>query len=269
MPFVLMPNLWKKISYLSYKPAIKGERAHGDGMLVDYDSPEALEEVFWRIFTGQEYIRENKLIAMTAGDEIVDKFRLYIAAIVAKQNKCYLSKNNNNILRLSLIRKAFPKAVIVVPFRDPLAQADSLLRMHQRFTAEQKKDKFFLKYMTWLSHHEFGYDHRPFCFTEHSLEYSDTTKLDYWLEIWLSTYSWLYKNAQQEVIFISYETLCEDLDKAWAKLARLAGISQEVKEADQISLRTHQIDSSSVNQDLLAKASRLYVSLKAQELVNI
>ena len=45
MPFVLMPNLWKKISYQSKTYTPEKERAHGDGILVDFDSPEAFEEV--------------------------------------------------------------------------------------------------------------------------------------------------------------------------------------------------------------------------------
>ena len=44
MPFVLAPNLWSKISSTS-KHLIK-ERAHGDGIKVSSDSPEAFEEVF-------------------------------------------------------------------------------------------------------------------------------------------------------------------------------------------------------------------------------
>ena len=95
MPFVLMPNLWNTLSSFSNKMSSKQERVHGDGILVDYDSPEALEEVFWRIFTGDDYNKNEILIPMDADDEVITKFRSYIATILTKSSsahdKLYLS----------------------------------------------------------------------------------------------------------------------------------------------------------------------------------
>ncbi len=50
MPLVMAPNLWRRLSGAFQKSMARQERAHGDGLQVDYDSPEALEEVFWRTF---------------------------------------------------------------------------------------------------------------------------------------------------------------------------------------------------------------------------
>ena len=50
MPFVLAPNLWSKIS-LKRGDTELNERAHGDGIKVSTDSPEAFEEVFWKTFS--------------------------------------------------------------------------------------------------------------------------------------------------------------------------------------------------------------------------
>ena len=47
MPFILAPLLWDKISRPLRKAGEKVERAHGDGMMVSFDSPEAFEEVVW------------------------------------------------------------------------------------------------------------------------------------------------------------------------------------------------------------------------------
>ena len=49
MPFVLAPNLWSKISFKKKDLELK-ERAHGDGIKVSTESPEAFEEVFWKTF---------------------------------------------------------------------------------------------------------------------------------------------------------------------------------------------------------------------------
>ena len=71
------------------------ERANGDGIKVDYDSPEALEEVFWRVFCGSDYIKPGCLVPMSADSETVEKFRSFIALILKDQcDKLYLSKNN-------------------------------------------------------------------------------------------------------------------------------------------------------------------------------
>ena len=52
MPFVLAPNLWSKISFNKRYSELK-ERAHGDGIKVSTESPEAFEEVFWKTFADE------------------------------------------------------------------------------------------------------------------------------------------------------------------------------------------------------------------------
>ena len=49
MPFVLAPNLWSRLSFNKQDPNLV-ERAHGDGIKVSTESPEAFEEVFWNTF---------------------------------------------------------------------------------------------------------------------------------------------------------------------------------------------------------------------------
>jgi len=48
MPFVMAPLLWSRLSGRFRKQAVLQERAHGDGIAIGYDSPEAFEEVIWR-----------------------------------------------------------------------------------------------------------------------------------------------------------------------------------------------------------------------------
>ena len=61
MPFILAPNFWKKISPRKSHGELK-ERAHGDGVKVTTDSPEAFEEVFWKTFTDSSIIRDELFI---------------------------------------------------------------------------------------------------------------------------------------------------------------------------------------------------------------
>ena len=55
MPFILAPLLWERVSKGFRKPTGLKERAHGDGLVVGYDSPEAFEEVLWRTYWPQKF----------------------------------------------------------------------------------------------------------------------------------------------------------------------------------------------------------------------
>lgn len=264
MPFVLMPNLWRNITRLSRKHIEKKERAHGDRIMVDFDSPEALEEVFWRVFASNHYIKSDTLVPMTVDKEILEKFQRYVAAILASNSnnaqERYLSKNNNNILRLPCIKKAFPNAIIIIPFRDPLQQAFSLMRQHARFTKSNQTDTFVRSYMTWLAHHEFGPDHRPFRFSNDPVPFRTDT-LDYWLKIWHDTYSWLINNTSYEDYFLSYETLCRETDKVWGWLKTRANINASISEHHEpLEIKNQEVNAD-VDKDLLENCNHLYERL--------
>ncbi len=72
MPFVLMPRTWRKFSLSFQTYGDEKERAHGDRITVNFDSPEAFEEVFWRAFCGEDYIRYDCLIPHKVSKEIQD-----------------------------------------------------------------------------------------------------------------------------------------------------------------------------------------------------
>ena len=224
MPFVLAPNLWASLTRRSRRNIQARERAHGDGVVVDADSPEALDEVFWRVVCGSDYIGPNTLSPMEAGGDAVDRFRRYVALVLKRYGSDrYLSKNNNNLLRLPSIRRAFPNAHLVVPFRDPLRQAASLLTQHRRFSQQQRDDPFTRRYMAWLVHHEFGLDHRPFAFagSDTSAD-ADRDQPAYWLQQWMATYSHVLECVDQTAInpiFVSYEWICAEPERACEALA--------------------------------------------------
>lgn len=232
MPFVLAPNLWSRFAAAHKKKDSPAQRAHGDRILVDIDSPESLDEVFWRIFDAEAYIAKTCLTPHDVDEEITSKYAAYVSAILKadpRKRMRYLSKNNNNILRLGAIRRTFPQAVILIPFREPLSHAGSLLRQHKNFVAQQQANPFVRTYMTWLAHHEFGLDHRPFQFDDAGrdrLAMAQPDELDYWLEIWCQVYLWLEKAAPERALFVCYEDLCND-PTVWRHLAKICAIPNE------------------------------------------
>lgn len=265
MPFVLAPNLWRRLARCSQRTLAATERAHGDRILVDPDSPEGLDEVFWRVFSGAEYIEKTHLKPHMPDPETTWSYVRYVNAILnapGRQASRYLSKNNNNLLRLHAIRRAFPRALILIPFRDPLSHAGSLLRQHRNFVAMQGQDPFVRSYMRWLVHHEFGLDHRPFRFCgegEAQVSPYGTDTLDYWLDLWCETYGWLERAAPGDAVFVCYEDLCRSAE-VWNRLAGIAEIRTAGEGSDAFRASAAGV-AVAYPVDLAEKASAIYVRL--------
>lgn len=188
---------------------------------MDTQSPEALDEVYWRTFDGKGYIGTDGLGPHAPDDDLIRGYRDLIRLILRRTGKArYVSKNNNNILRLPTLADAMPKAQFLVPLRDPLAHAASLLNQHQRFG---NSEPFVRNYMTWLGHHEFGATHRPFLFAGQSK--GDPATLDYWLGVWIAAYGALDKAeaGRSNVTFVPYEALSSD-PAVWQAVARKIGV---------------------------------------------
>jgi len=188
MPFILSPNFSK----LFHKKNItKKERLHGDGIDFDNNSPEALDEVFFD--NGEEFVKNE-----------LDN---YIQLILLSNNKTkYLSKNNLNYKRVDLIQSIFPNSIFLIPIREPLQHANSLLNQHLHFSQLQKEDDFIRRYMNYLGHNEFGLNHKPW---NDPINYQDRGKIDYWLEQWFLFYKDIYNKYQSytNCYFVLYEEL--------------------------------------------------------------
>ena len=181
MPFVLMPRLWHQLSkILQQKKGVLRQRTHGDGITVDYDSPEAFEEVFWRTYAGRDYIHNDKLVPHVASKDLIERFQIYVNRILQGTSEIgesrYLSKNNNNILRLPTIRKAFPDSLVIIPFRHPIQQSVSLWEQHKKFCKRHQNDKFSYSYMRWLGHYEYGLNNKPFYFGKDEEKFVDLVR---------------------------------------------------------------------------------------------
>ena len=244
MPFVLSPNIWKGLTKHSRLKARNTSRAHNDGIMVGFDSPESFEEVFWRTACD---VKPGQTLAYTpVSDEILNDFAAYrklstLSALPrisssnqAHQHLRYLSKNNNNVMRINELC-AQPSSHLVLIIRDPLATAWSLYRQHLRFTQLQTEDPFVSAYMRWLGHHEFGLIHKPLVAGSKHLEGHNTMQPDYWLAYWLLAYQniWqTYNNLTHEqrarIIFVCHDRMCAEPAQELLKLFRFANIVQRV-----------------------------------------
>lgn len=233
MPFVLAPNLWAGLSGRGQTPGTRRERAHGDGIEVDTQSPEALDEVYWRIFDGESYIRPAGLGPHAPDESLIEGYRDLMRLVLRRTGKRrYLSKNNNMILRLQTVAAALPEARFLIPLRDPLRHANSLLMQHRRFRAAPA---FTQDYMTWLGHHEFGATHRPFLLEDdHEGPQGDPDAVDYWLRVWIAVHRHVegILDGMENVIVVPHDRSVRD-PAVWRRLAAElsidAGPSQEIR----------------------------------------
>jgi len=244
MPFVLAPNLWSMLSS-NKNHIVPIDRAHGDGIKVSTDSPEAFEEVFWKTF--DESNAETK-----------EKFKTYISFVLKRYKKDrYLSKNNQNIRRLGLINNILPNSKILIPFRDPLQHTFSLITQHKRFIAKSNKDVFISRYMNLIGHTEFGKEYE--CVYSDNLEFQDDLHINHWLEQWYEVYSYCLKFYLEEtkLHFICYEFLCER-EETWKNVLKLLDLNNTyhfnfLKSEKEINLE--------VDTKILSKCKMLYDDL--------
>jgi hypothetical protein len=269
MPFVLMPNLWKKLSFRKSASELK-ERAHQDGILVSLESPEAFEEVFWRIFTGNQYIYKDRLKLLKTNTEVLNKFRDFVWNALLSSDQPdrlrYLSKNNNNILRLAYIKKCFPEARIVIPFRDPLQHALSLLNQHTHFSEIQKEDKFSLDYMNWLGHFEFGLNQKPFDLNDNesfkAMENVPKSELDFWLLSWKNYYRYALENPEDSCLFFCYEEFCKAPSNVLQQLFPLLGVNANTDRIKPFNPSEKKV--SGYSESLLIECNNLYNQIKVR-----
>lgn len=196
LPFPLAPNSWSRLGKMRHATSM--ERGQEDGIFQDLDSPEALEEIFWRVFDHRRYIASDRLNYYFVPKETLDAYALYLRLILLRYGRNrYLAKNNNNILRLDSLHRLWRDALFIHPFRDPLQHSASLYHHHLKATEQQRDQPARLHYMNHLVHHEFGLGHRPFAFTmDADTDAGAAGGMDHWLRQWIAAYRFLLERSQ-------------------------------------------------------------------------
>jgi hypothetical protein len=273
MPFVLCPMIWQALTKPFQTHEALRERAHGDGLMVASDSPEAFEEMVWRQFWPAHY-RDSYIEPWEACDDVefLDFFRSHVKKIVALRAENgstlrYLSKNNLNISRLACLPKAFPDAKVIVLFREPLQHASSLLKQHRTFLEAHRDDAFAGAYMAGIGHYDFGANLRPVNF-DGWLDRDrrpDALELGFWLEYWIAAYRNIMRNAGDRVRLFAYGRLTSNPHAGleWiASFLELDDASRLSERATQIrASREHEVDTSTGDKRLIDEARDLHSQL--------
>ena len=260
MPFLLSPKTWGKV----YRPSGKKrkERRHGDGIFVNENSNEGLEEYFFKSILKDSFITSSSLVKHNLSEESYELYLRYQGLISASPERYYLAKNNNMLLRYESLRNFNKNFIFLLLFRDPLSHAFSLYQMHNNFSSEQEKDPFIIEYMNWLVHHEFGLNHKYFNLDKTKLD-GDKSTLNYWLKIWINFYRYAEKIKDENTYFICYETYCEKpnfiLNKILKKFNSLLVIESK-------PYLQHKEVKEKYSAEILNEAMIIYNKLKSKEL---
>lgn len=162
-PLVFTPWWWRQATRAA--PATPPrERAHGDGMLISSESPEALEEMIWTAFFPRCHDpRRSNIFDETARHPGFESFyRAHLGKLqLAEQATRYVAKANYHVARLRYLLRLFPDARFILPVREPASHLASLARQHRRFCQGERRHPRALAYMRRAGHFEFGLDRRP------------------------------------------------------------------------------------------------------------
>ena len=259
MPFVLAPK-FQNILYNKFRLDLNPtERSHKDGIYIDESSPEAFDEVFFKVYEEKKFTLEDKLLQYESN--YIHKYLDFINhCLFVKQKNIYLTKNNNHILRLRQLIET-QKFKILVTFREPLIHASSLLNQHNIHSKLQESDSFSLQYMNYLGHYEFGLNHKFFFFEKPRIDASKYKGNNYWLAQWINYYHYILELIERyqndKFLLVPFNDWCEKKPKLIKKIEKYINIPIK----DKSTYRPNDKDFFLVDQNLSEIANDIFNKL--------
>lgn len=274
MPFVLCPMLWNKFSRRFAVERQPRERAHADGLKISSDSPEAFEEMVWKYFWRDHYRSDRiELWTMDQQNDEFDRFFLnHMTKIIAirqrdaGQDLRYVSKNNVNIARLGALPGPLRHGTFIIPFRDPVQHAASMLRQHRRFSRLQAESGFARRYMEAIGHHDFGMGLRPIDFGNWLEHAGSPDEIEFWVRYWIAAYRHVLECAGPGAHLVCNEQLTSNPEGTLRRLADVVDVPPDdlLAQAGRLRpVRTHEIGSHHISQSVRNEAERVFRALGA------
>ncbi len=241
-------------------------------MSVSGSSPEAFEEAVWKRFWPRHY-STDRIVPWEAGEENAE-FNAFFArhmkkVVIARRRERpsaerYLSKNNASIARYAARTGPLAGGTLLVPVREPVQHAASMLRQHRRFLEIHAEDHFTRQYMSAIGHHEFGRDLRPVDFDGWLVDAPDPGSLEFWLRYWVAAYGHILEHLGPSVTLVSYARLTSEPEEALARLAAHLDVpgSELLTQAGRLRPpRRHDVSAGDLSPPLARRASELYREL--------
>jgi len=242
-PGVMAPVFWDHVARRLYaRHGAARERAHGDGISVTPDSPEAIEEMLWMAFHPRSHdaAHDNSLDRDGLAPGFASHYRDHIRKLLwLRGGTRYLSKGNYNVARLGALIGLFPDARFIVPVRDPVTHIASLMRQHQRFCAAETAHPAALRYMQRIGHFEFGLDRRPLnlgdcgCVAEVERLWGIGRDVEGWSLYWANVHDFIADRLVHDaalrgaVLPVRFEDLCAQGATTLASVLAHAGLAAD------------------------------------------
>lgn len=206
-------------------PVSASERAHGDGLMITPESPEAMEEALWMAsFADAHNPAQSQVLGSHTENARFERFyREHLQKIVyLRGGYRYVSKGNYNITRLPYLRKLLPDLRVVIPIRRPVGHIASLMKQQRLFVAGESRHPRALRHMQRVGHFEFGLDRRPINVgnprvTSEIIElWNAGDEVRGWARYWASVYGWVREELKrdealdQAATIVRFEDLCDD-----------------------------------------------------------
>lgn len=239
-PLVLAPLLWDRLfARMSSSHVAEAERAHGDGIMVTPDSPEAMEEVVWMAFFDHLHAvgRSHVLDADAANPKFDQFYRDHIRKmLLARGGARYVAKGNYNVTRLDYLLHLFPDARFVVPVRAPEGHIASLVKQHALFNKYCADNLRARRHLRRVGHFEFGPDRMAINTGEDGVAaeieglWAAGEEVRGWAQYWHSIHDFLLARLDANpalraaTLLVRYEDLCASPGETLRTLASHCGL---------------------------------------------
>lgn len=223
-PMVMAPLLSDRVvSRLASDRSDATERAHGDGLMVTPDSPEAMEEAIWMAYFDHLHTSDrcNVLGTETSNAAFESFYRDHVRKLLlARDGHRYVAKGNYNVTRLGYLLKLFPDARFVVPVRSPESHVASLIKQQSLFTKHCANNPRARRHLRRVGHFEFGPDRTAINVGNDEIAreiealWSAGEEVRGWALYWRAIYDFVIEqNAADEAVrnatlIVRYEDLC-------------------------------------------------------------
>ena len=205
------------------------ERVHKDRIMVNRNSPEAVEEIFWQRFfeSTLDETESNVMKCDSSNPEFEVFYNEHIRKLVQYQSRTrYAAKNNYNVARMEYLQKIFPSVKFLIIVRNPFDHIASLSKQDVILSEVERNDPRLLDWTKIIGHREFGTAKICINLDDEALVHEirddwrdKTAYVKGWAKYWASVYSHVHNTLKhnQELakaaLVVRYETLCEKPDE--------------------------------------------------------
>ena len=201
------------------------ERLHKDGIIITRESPEAVEEIFWKNFfdTVHNESTSNIIDGYISYPKFEKFYKNHIRKLILSQiDARYLAKNNYNITRLEYLLRLFPTSKFLLIIRNPVDHIASLIKQTRLFIKMEQEIPILKEWMRIVGHHEFG--HHQVCINVGNTELvrnirklwsNNKSYVQGWAYYWASIYKFVAdlldrnRKLKNSTLIVRYDDLCE------------------------------------------------------------